>query len=325
VPWIVAWACLLWLPFLLANAYTQYVVNIICINIILAVGLNIVKGFAGQVTVGHIALAAIGAYASAVLSTKAGLPFWCALPAAMLITGLAGAIIGIPSFRLEGAYLALATLGLAETVRIVISGTDWLGASLGYPGIPPPTIGSLTIGDYRSYYYIAMPLALLGLYFSFSILSSDIGRAFKALREDPLAAAASGVNVRKYKVIAFVLSALYAGCAGSLQAHMAPGFIHPNSYTITEMITLLLMVVVGGIGHIWGGVIGAIAVTLIDDLTRDYLQYRMVMFGTVIVLTVMFMPRGIGGMIDDALVRRRFKALRARKAGAVSAAEIRSA
>lgn len=320
VPWIITWLCLLPLPLFLMNTYTQFVVNVICINIILAVGLNIVKGFAGQVTVGHIALAAIGAYASAVFSTKVGLPFWVALPAAMLVTAFAGAIVGIPSFRLEGAYLALATLGLAESVRIVISGTEWLGAGIGYEGIPPPSIGGVSLGDHRSYYYIAMPLALLGLYFSFSILSSDIGRAFKALREDPLAAAASGVNVRKYKVIAFVISALYAGCAGSLQAHMSPGFLHPNSYTITEMVTLLLMVVFGGIGHIWGGVIGAILVTIIDDLTRDYYQYRMAMFGSVIVLTVMFMPRGIGGIIDDFIVRRRFKAIRRRRAEQAAAA-----
>ena len=115
----------------------------------------------------------------------------------------------------------------------------------------------------------------------------------------------------KYKVIAFVISALYAGCAGSLKAHMAPGFLHPNNYTINEMMTLLLMVVFGGIGHIWGGVIGAIVVTIIDDFTRDYYTYRMLMFGMVIVLVVIFMPRGIGGIIDDFLVRRRFKAIRA--------------
>src|SRR5262245_14557776 len=235
-----------------------------------------------------------------------GLPFWGALPAAMLITAFAGAIVGIPSFRLEGAYLALATLGLAESVRIVISGTEWLGAAIGYEGIPPPYVGSFALADHRAYYYIVMPLALVGLYFSFSILRSDIGRAFKALREDPLAAAANGVNVKKYKLIAFVLSALYAGCAGSLQAHMAPGCLHPTRHTIPEMITLLLMVVFGGIGHIWGGVIGAIIVTVIDDLTRDYYQYRMAMFGSVIVLTVIFMPRGLGGLIDDFLLHRRF-------------------
>lgn len=310
MPWILAAAVLVPLPMLLRNTYHQYVVNVIAINVLLAVGLNIVKGFAGQVTVGHIALAAIGAYTSAVVSTKLGLPFWAALPTAMLVTGLAGAIVGIPSLRLEGAYLALATLGLAESVRIVISGTESLGGAIGYQGIPSPVLGRLILDGHRSYYYVVLPPVLLGLYVSFSIPRSDVGRAFKAIREDPLAAAASGVNVRKYKVIAFVLSALYAGCAGSLKAHMAPGFLSPNDYTITEMVTLLLMVVFGGIGHIWGGVIGAVLVTIINDLTQDYYQYRMAIFGGVIVLTVMFLPRGIGGMIDDYLVRRRFKAIR---------------
>lgn len=316
LPWLIGFILLLPLPLLLRNNYEQYVLNVIAINVILAVGLNIVKGFAGQVTVGHIALAAIGAYSSAVIATKLGLPFWIALPSAMVLTALAGAMVGIPSFRLEGAYLALATLGLAESVRIIISGTEFLGGAIGYENIPSPYLGSITLDTYRSYYYVVMPLALLGIYFSFSILQSDIGRAFKSVREDPLAAAASGVNVRKYKLIAFVLSALYAGCAGSLKAHMAPGFISPENFTITEMVTLLLMVVFGGIGHIWGGVIGAIVVTIIDDLTRDYYQYRMIMFGSVIVLTVMFMPRGIGGMIDDFIIHRRFKSIRAAKAKA---------
>ena len=122
------------------------------------------------------------------------------------------------------------------------------------------------------------------------------------------------VNVRKYKVIAFILSALYAGCAGSLKAHMTPGFLNPNDYTLTEMVTLLLMIVFGGIGHIWGGVIGAVAVTIINDLTQDYYQYRMLIFGGIIVLTVMYMPRGIGGLLDDFFIRRRFRAIRARRA-----------
>ncbi len=317
VPWLIACALLLPVPLLVANAYMQFVVNVMCINVILATGLNIVKGFAGQVTVGHVALAAIGAYSSAVISTNLGVPFWGALPLAMLVTACAGALVGIPSLRLEGAYLALATLGLAESVRIIISGSEVLGASVGFENIPPPFIGNRSLGDHHAYYFVVMPLALLGLYFSFSILSSDIGRTFKSIREDQLAAAASGVNVPKYKVIAFVISALYAGCAGSLQAHLAPGFLHPNSYTITEMVTLLLMVVFGGIGHIWGGVIGAVVVTIIDDITRDYYQYRMMMFGMVIVLVVIFMPRGIGGIIDDYFMRRRFSAIRdARSAAA---------
>lgn len=316
VPWMMGLVALLPLPLMMPNAYQQYIVNVILINIILAVGLNIVKGFAGQITVGHIAIAAIGAYSSAVLSTKLGLPFWLALPCAVMLAGMAGAIVGIPSFRLEGAYLALATLGLAESVRIFISATDWLGAALGYENIPPPSLFGRVLDTHASYYYVILPLALAGMYFSFNILRSDIGRAFKALREDPLAAAANGIDVRKYKVIAFVLSAVYAGCAGSLLAHMSPGFLHPNSYTITEMVTLLLMVVFGGIGHIWGGVVGAIVVTIIYDLTRDYYQYQMAMFGSVIVFTVLFMPKGIGGLIDQYLVRRRFNATRRAKSHA---------
>lgn len=309
-PWLAGFAVLAVLPWLTTNAYHRYLLAIIFINIILAVGLNIVKGFAGQVTVGHIALAAIGAYTSATLATYFGFPFWLALPGAMLAAGLAGAMVGVPSFRLEGAYLALATLGLAESVRIFFSATDYFGASIGFGDIPPPSIAGHVLNTHLSYYYLVMPLALLGIYFSFAILRSDIGRSFQALREDPLAAAASGINVRKYKLLAFLISALYAGCAGSLQAHLAPGFIHPNNYTIVEMVTLLLMVVLGGIGHIWGGIIGAVLVTIVYDLTRDYYQYQLAIFGMIIVLTVTYMPKGIGGIIDRLLAERRFNARR---------------
>jgi branched-chain amino acid transport system permease protein len=311
-PWLIAVAVMIPLPWLVFNDYQRYLLDLILINVILAVGLNIVKGFAGQVTVGHIALMAIGAYTSAVLATKFGLPFWIALPGAMLVTAVAGAIVGIPSFRLEGAYLALATLGLAESVRIFISATDYLGASVGYSDIPAPRLFGHRLDTFASYYYVVMPLAVAGVYFSFCTLRSNIGRAFMALREDPLAAEASGINVRKYKSLAFVISALYAGCAGSLAAHMTPGFLHPNNYTIVEMVTVLLMVVLGGIGHVWGGIIGAVLVTIIFDLTRDYYEYQMLTFGLVIVLIVMFMPTGIGGLIDRYLVRRGFVALRNR-------------
>lgn len=309
-PWLVGLAVMVPLPWVAFNDYQRYLLDLILINVILAVGLNIVKGFAGQVTVGHVALMAIGAYTSAVLTTKFGAPFWFALPGAMLMTAVAGAIVGIPSFRLEGAYLALATLGLAESVRIFISATDYLGASVGYSDIPPPSLFGMPLNSFRSYYFVVMPLAVAGVYFSFCMLRSNIGRAFKALREDPLAAAASGINVRKYKSLAFIVSALYAGCAGSLAAHMSPGFLHPNSYTLVEMVTVLLMVVLGGIGHVWGGIIGAIIVTIIYDLTREYYQYQLLIFGLVIVLTVMFMPTGIGGMIDRYLVNRGFAAIR---------------
>ena len=193
--WGGAFVALSALPLAAANGYQQYLLDLIMINIVLAVGLNIVKGFAGQVNVGHVALAAIGAYTSAVLSIKFGLPFWFALPLATLATGLVGAIVGVPSFRLEGAYLALATLGLAESVRIFIAVTDYLGASVGYGDIPAPIIAGWRLDAYAAYYYVVMPVAVIGTYIAFSILHSDVGRAFKAIREDTLAAAASGINV----------------------------------------------------------------------------------------------------------------------------------
>ena len=310
IAWSAGFSVLLALPWLTINEYQNFLLDIIMVNILLAVGLNIVKGFAGQVTVGHVALMAIGAYTSAVLTAKFGFSFWAALPMAVVLTGFVGGVLGVPSFRLEGPYLALATLGFAESVRIIISATNYLGAAEGFSNIPAPMIGDYVIDGHIDYYYIVMPIALIGIYLSFSILSSDMGRAFRALREDPLAAAANGINVRKYKLLAFVSSALYAGTAGSLMAHMSPGFPHPYSYTITEMVTLLLMIVLGGIGHIWGGVIGAVLVTIIYDLTREWYQFQLLVFGSVVVLTVLYLPRGIGGILDRYFAKRRFLAVR---------------
>ena len=306
----VAFVALFFLPMLTTNDYQMHLIDLICLNIILAVGLNIVKGFTGQVTVGHIGLYAVGAYASAILSLNFDLPFWAALPCATAITAFVGLFVGIPSTRLEGAYLALVTLGFAESVRIVLLSTDYFGTSLGISGIPAPEIAGIVLDTPRKYYYLLMPITVVGIYASFSILRSAVGRAFMAIREDQLAAAAAGVDVQKYKLLAFVISAIYAGAAGSLFAHLAPGYIHPNSFTITEMVVLLLMVVIGGIGRIWGGVIGAILVTIIHDFARDYYQYEYLIFGIIIALSVTYMPKGIGGLIFRFVNVRRFKSIR---------------
>ena len=314
LPWVLAGLALLPLPWVLSallNDYYIYLANRICIFILLTVGLNVVKGFCGQVTIGHVGLYAIGAVTAAVLALNFGWSFWMTLPAAIVIAGLAGVLVGIPSFRLEGAYLALATLGLGESVRIMISVTPYLGSSTGLGGIPAPSLFGLELDSFTRFFYLAMPLTLLGIYLSFAILRSATGRAFQAIREDTIAAAAAGVYVRKYKLLAFVLSAMYAGCAGALFAHMPPGYIHHNNFTIIEMVTLLLMVVLGGLGHIWGGVIGAIIVTIIYDQTLDYYFYQPLIFGLSMVLLVVFIPSGIGGVIDRYLTTSRF--IKARK------------
>ena len=180
--------------------------------------------------------------------------------------------------------------------------------------IPAPSIGSFVFDSFTSYYYLVMTAAIVGIYFSFSILRSATGRAFQAIREDTIAASVNGINVVKYKLLAFVLSAIYAGLAGALFAHMPPGYLHHNNFTVIEMVTLLLMVVLGGIGNVWGGVIGAIVVAIAYDQTKDLVFYFMdrpvvvqpLVFGLSMVLLVMFMPRGIGGWIEDFQRNRRF-------------------
>ena len=293
------------LEFVLSDYYID-LANRACLFILLCVGLNIVKGFCGQVTVGHIGLYAIGAVSSALLAINYGLSFWVSAPLAVLITGFAGIIVGLPSVRLEGAYLALATLGLGESVRIMIAVTPALGSSTGIMLIPAPAIGDFVFDSFERYYYLVMTLAVLGIYLSFAILRSTTGRAFQAIREDPIAAAVVGINVTMYKLLAFVISALYAGLAGALFAHMPPGYLHHNNFTIIEMVTLLLMVVLGGIGNIWGGVIGAIVVTIIYDQTKDYYFYQPLIFGITMVLLVVFMPRGIGGLLGRMIVKKKF-------------------
>ena len=309
LPWLLAYLLLLPLPILLEFGISDYYIDLAnraCLFILLCVGLNIVKGFCGQVTVGHIGLYAIGAVSSALLSLNYGLSFWVSAPFAVLITGFAGIIVGLPSVRLEGAYLALATLGLGESVRIMIAVTPALGSSTGIMLIPAPAIGDFVFDSFERYYYLVMTAAVVGIYLSFAILRSATGRAFQAIREDPIAASVVGINVTMYKLLAFVISALYAGLGGALFAHMPPGYIHHNNFTIIEMITLLLMVVLGGIGNIWGGVIGAIVVTVIYDQTKEYYFYQPLIFGLTMVLLVVFMPRGIGGLIERMIVKQKF-------------------
>ena len=309
LPWLLAYLVMLPLPKLLEFSISDYYIDLAnraCLFILLCVGLNIVKGFCGQVTVGHIGLYAIGAVSSALLALNYGLSFWVSAPLAMLIAGFAGIIVGLPSVRLEGAYLALATLGLGESVRIMIAVTPALGSSTGIMLIPAPAIGDFVFDSFERYYYLVMTVAVLGIYLSFAILRSATGRAFQAIREDPIAASVVGINVTMYKLLAFVISALYAGLGGALFAHMPPGYIHHNNFTIIEMITLLLMVVLGGIGNIWGGVIGAIVVTVIYDQTKDYYFYQPLIFGITMVLLVVFMPRGIGGLIERKIVKQKF-------------------
>ena len=236
-----------------------------------------------------------------------GSDLWLTLPAAIIVTGFFGIAFGIPSFRLEGPYLALATLGGGEAIRLFIENGAFFNSTYGISSISQPVIFGVPFDTPDKYYYISMPVMLIAVYFSYSILNSSVGRAFMSVKEDPISAAASGIDVKKYKLLAFILSAMFAGAAGAVYAHLPPGYIHPNNYTVIEMVTFLAMVVFGGLGHIWGGVIGAIIITIVYDLTRPLYEYQLFIFGLTIVLTILFMPKGIGGFIDKYFIDKRFK------------------
>ena len=305
---IIAYLVLLCVPTIFfTDLYQSHLSSLIFVNIIVAAGLNIVKGYCGQVTVGHVGLYAVGSYTAGCMFMYLGSDLWMTLPAAIIITGLFGIAFGIPSFRLEGPYLALATLGGGEAIRLFIENGEFFGSTYGISSISQPVIFGVPFDTPDKYYYISLPVMIIAVYFSYSILKSSIGRAFMSVREDPISAAASGIDIKKYKILAFILSAMFAGAAGAVYAHLPPGYIHPNNYTVIEMVTFLAMVVFGGLGHICGGIIGAIIITIVYDLTRPLYEYQLFIFGLTIVLTILFMPKGIGGFIDKIFIDKRFK------------------
>ena len=305
---IIAYLILLSVPSIFfTDLYQSHLASLIFINIIVAAGLNIVKGYCGQVTVGHVGLYAVGSYTAGCMFMYLGSDLWVTLPAAIIVTGLFGIAFGIPSFRLEGPYLALATLGGGEAIRLFIENGAFFNSTYGISSISQPVIFGVPFDTPDKYYYISMPVMLIAVYFSYSILKSSVGRAFMSVREDPISAAASGIDIKKYKILAFILSAMFAGAAGAVYAHLPPGYIHPNNYTVIEMVTFLAMVVFGGLGHIWGGIIGAIIITIVYDITRPLYEYQLFIFGLTIVLTILFMLKGIGGFIDKIFIDKRFK------------------
>jgi len=198
---IIAFIILMLVPSVFfTDLYQSHLASLICINIIVAAGLNIVKGFCGQVTVGHVGIYAVGSYTAGCMFLYLGSGLWLTLPAAILIAGLFGVAFAIPSFRLEGPYLALATLGGGEAIRLFIENGDFFMSTYGISNIPQPIIFGVPFDTPDKYYYIAMPIMLIAIYFSFSVLRSSVGRAFMAVREDPISAAASGINVKKHKM-----------------------------------------------------------------------------------------------------------------------------
>jgi branched-chain amino acid transport system permease protein len=250
------------------------------VNGLLALSMYVVLAI-GQLSLGQAAFMGIGAYVSALLTVKLQVPFAATLLAGMLAPALAAALIGVPTLRLSGVYLALATIGLGEVLRIFYLNSETAGGALGLPGIPQQG------GAWLIYLCLAIALALL-----MAIGRSRIGRAMEAMREDETAAGIMGVNVPLYRFSALIASAILAGLAGALSADVS-SFIGPNEYGFDQAVTILSFALLGGIGSPFGPVLGAVILTLLPEVLRPLHDFRFVVNGLIIVIAVLFMPRGL--------------------------------
>ncbi|MBQ8417926.1 MAG: branched-chain amino acid ABC transporter permease [Phascolarctobacterium sp.] len=256
---------------------------LICINIILAVSLNLINGYTGQFSIGHAGFMAVGAYTSAVITVKLGLPYELGLVVATIAAGFLGFLIGLPTLRLNGDYLAIATLGLGEIIRICILNIDYVGGASGLMGIP-----RLTTFAYVFWIMIAV------IFFIKNFKNSAPGRCCLAIRENEIAADTMGINTTKYKVLAFTLGASFAGTAGALFSHYF-FLAHPASFTFMRSFDILTMVVLGGLGSMTGSITGAILLTFISAFLSDFPEWRMIIYSVTMIILMLYRPQGLFG------------------------------
>jgi len=288
------------LPLVINNDYIIRIAVVAGGYIILSLGLNLVTGYTGQFCLGWAAFYGIGAYTSALLTLKLQWSFWLALPMGGIVAALFGVLLGIPTMRLRDIYLAITTLGFGEIIRLILMNwTDLTRGAMGLPGIPAPSLFGTSLDNKYFYYYFMVVLVIVGIGAMVRIIDSRLGRALVAIREDELAAKNMGIDTVQYKVIAFAIGAFYAGIAGSFYAHYTT-FIDPHTFSFSESIVILAMVVLGGMGSISGSVVGAILLTLLPELLRDMAEYRMIVYGLIMMIVVLIRPQGIMGKKNDS-------------------------
>ena len=324
------------LPFLLAQAGTSWVriTNYAILYCLLALGLNIVVGFAGLLDLGYIAFYAVGAYTYALLSSPhfgLHLPFWVILPIGAAVAAFFGVLLGTPTLKLRGDYLAIVTLGFGEIVRIFLNNlsrpVNMTNGPQGIAGIDPLRIGSFSLAQPQrwlgldfsgpvKYYYALLALLLAIIAVNLRLQNSRIGRAWEAIREDEVAARAMGINTTQLKLLAFAMGATFGGVAGGMFASIQ-GFISPESFVLVESIMVVSMVVLGGMGNVWGVILGALLLSFTPEVLRwtvDPLQralfgrslidpevIRMLLFGLALVLMMLYRP---AGLLPSAVRRR---------------------
>ncbi len=290
-----------------AGGFWLDVVNRILIAVVAATGLNILTGFTGQISLGNAAFLSVGAYATAALAGKAGLPFPVVIPLAGLITAAVGMVFGIPSLRLKGLYLAVATLAAHFVIEFAVTHWDSMTGGVNGISIPAAAAGPLSLDGDARLYYLILPLTVGMLLFAKNLFRTKVGKAFVAIRDQDISAEVMGVNVFKYKLLSFGVSSFYVGVAGALLGYQAR-IISPENFPITLAIDQLGMIIIGGMGSILGSIFGAVFITLLPELLRLvvgplsatfpqlttlFSSLKMGVFGLAIVLFLLFEPDGM--------------------------------
>jgi branched-chain amino acid transport system permease protein len=281
---------------------------------ILCLSLNLITGFMNITSLGHAAFYGVGAYTAAILSTRLGLGAPFTFIAAMITAGMAGLLLGLPSLRIQGRYLAIITLGFCEITRILE--LNWMSLTrgpLGIPNIPGIFFFGVKLKPIGRYFVVFF-LMILTVYVIHRIMNSRIGRGITAIRDDPIAAEAIGVPVFRYKLLIFAISSSFAGLAGAFYAHHI-SFIAPQNFSFDQSIQYLGMIILGGMGSIPGSIIGAVVLTVIPEMTRGLLEYRLILYGLVIVTMLIIRPSGLCGGFNLSHIAQRARGINGVKNG----------
>jgi branched-chain amino acid transport system permease protein len=294
--WIVASIILLLLPLFLGK-YTIFLLSMLAIYALVSLGLNLLMGYTGQIAAGHAGFLALGAYFTAIFGENLQ---WLPCPVILLLagifTGIIGFLLGIPILRLKGFYIAMATLAFGVVVSEVI--LQWSSLTNGDNGlnVPVATIAGFAFDSDYKLYYLIIPVTLLMTILANNLVKGYIGRAFIALRESEIAAQTIGIDLARFKTIAFAISAFYTGVAGGLFAYLIT-FLSPDAFTIELSVDFIAMIVIGGMGSILGSIIGAVILTGMQQVLAGLLDLQILIFGISLIVFMIFMPRGISGMI----------------------------
>jgi len=312
--WLATAAFLLLAPPFLKN-YGIYLLSYWMVFIIATMGLNLTVGYAGQKSLGHAAFFGIGAYTVA-LMMKAGLSFWLGLPAAALICFMVGIILGFPALRVQTIYLAFATLGFNTAVWLVMRNEEWLtGGTFGINNIARPSLLDLSMEGNLQYYYLVLAFTVLMALLLLGLLKSPWGKAFTALRDNPIRAESLGIDTRSYTLLSFAIGAAYAGVAGGLFASLVQ-FLEPAPFAVGSSIMMYLMVVVGGPGYFLGPVLGAAVGVVLPEWLRFAQAWYLFVFGSAVVLLMIWLPDGLLSIPDRIRARKQAREASAARAAA---------